>query len=71
MKDFKILEWNIKWLIVSICLVGIFLLSSFNTSQEKSWEIKYHEIKKERDMYKKTSEALLKNWKSCEEKLNK
>ena len=71
MKDFKILEWNIKWLIVSICLVGIFLLSSFNTYQKSSWEIKYYEIKKERDMYKKTSEMLLKNWKSCEEKLNK
>jgi hypothetical protein len=37
--------------------------------KENSWEVKYHEVKKERDYYKKTSEQLLKNWKDCEEKL--
>ena len=50
----------------------VIILSGFSlTTQEKvSWEQKYHEVKKERDYYKKTSEELLKNWKVCEEKLN-
>jgi len=50
----------------------VIILSGFSlTNQEKvSWEQKYHEVKKERDYYKKTSEELLKNWKVCEEKLN-
>jgi len=43
---------------------------TISTNQkENSWEVKYHEVKKERDYYKKTSEHLLKNWKDCEEKL--
>ena len=29
---------------------------------------KYNQMKEERDMYKKTSEMLLKNWKECEQK---
>ena len=71
MKDIKILEWNTKWLVISIVLVGlVFLLTSFNTPQKSSWEQKYHEVKKERDYYKKSSEQLLRNWKNCEEKLN-
>ena len=50
----------------------IMVLMGFNISanqKENSWEVKYHEVKKERDYYKKTSEQLLKNWKDCEEKL--
>ena len=71
MKDEKIMKWNIKWLVVSTILVlGTVLLTSSTTTQKKSWEQKYHEVKKERDYYKeKTSEELLKNWKGCEEKL--
>ena len=55
-----------------ILIFLVIILSGFSlTNQEKiSWEQKYHEIKKERDYYKKTSEHLLKNWKDCEEKLN-
>ena len=50
----------------------IMVLMGFTISanqKENSWEVKYHEVKKERDYYKKTSEQLLKNWKDCEEKL--
>ena len=69
MKDEKIMKWNIKWLVVSTILVlGTVLLTSSTTTQKKSWEQKYHEVKKERDYYK-ASEELLKNWKGCEEKL--
>ena len=72
MKDEKIMKWNIKWLVVSTILVlGMVLLTSSTTTQKKSWEQKYHEIKKERDYYKQASEELLKNWKGCEEKLTK
>lgn len=55
-----------------ILIFLVIILSGFSlTNQEKvSWEQKYHEVKKERDYYKKTSEHLLKNWKDCEEKLN-
>jgi hypothetical protein len=43
---------------------------TISTNQkENSWEVKYHEVKKERDYYKKASEKLLENWKGCEEKL--
>jgi len=73
MKDSKIIKWNIKWLVISTILVlGVVLLTSFTTTQkEVSWEQKYHEVKKERDYYKKASEKLLKNWKECEEKVVK
>ena len=55
-----------------ILIFLVIILSGFSlTNQEKvSWEQKYHEVKKERDYYKNTSEQLLKNWKACEEKLN-
>ena len=55
-----------------ILIFLVIILSGFSlTNQEKvSWEQKYHEVKKEREYYKKTSEHLLKNWKDCEEKLN-
>ena len=39
------------------------------TQKENSWEQKYHEVKKERDYYKKASEKLLENWKGCEERV--
>ena len=69
MKDSKIIKWNIKWLVISTILVlGVVLLTSSTTTQKKSWEQKYHEVKKERDYYKQTSEKLLKNWKECEKK---
>ena len=72
MKDEKIMKWNIKWLVVSTFLVlGTVLLTSSTTTQKKSWEQKYHEVKKESDYYKSASEELLKNWKGCEEKLTK
>jgi len=73
MKDSKIIKWNIKWLVISTILVlSVVLLTSFTTTQkEVSWEQKYHEVKKERDYYKKASEKLLKNWKECEEKVVK
>ena len=73
MKDSKIIKWNIKWLVISTILVlGVVLLTSFTTTQKEiSWEQKYHEVKKERDYYKKASEKLLKNWKECEEKVVK
>ena len=71
MKNEKVIKWNIKWLVISTILVlGIAFLTSFTTTQKVSWEQKYHEVKKERDYYKNTSEQLLKNWKACEEKLN-
>ena len=71
MKNEKVIKWNIKWLVISTILVlGVAFLTSFTTTQKVSWEQKYHEVKKERDYYKNTSEQLLKNWKACEEKLN-
>lgn len=71
MKNEKVIKWNIKWLVIStILVVGVAFLTSFTTTQKVSWEKKYHEVKKERDYYKNTSEQLLKNWKACEEKLN-
>ncbi len=71
MKNEKVIKWNIKWLVISTILVlGVVFLTSFTTTQKVSWEQKYHEVKKERDYYKNTSEQLLKNWKACEEKLN-
>jgi len=56
--------------IVLFLIIMILMGFTISTNQkENSWEVKYHEVKKERDYYKKTSEQLLKNWKDCEEKL--
>tara|TARA_R100001509_G_scaffold50018_3_gene27343 strand:+ start:7310 stop:7513 length:204 start_codon:yes stop_codon:yes gene_type:complete len=49
----------------------ILVLTGFSIStnqKQNSWEVKYYEVKKERDYYKQASEELLKNWKGCEEK---
>ena len=48
----------------------VILFSGFSQS-EIEWEKKYNSMKEERDMYRKTSEMLLKNWKECEEKVTK
>ena len=50
-----------------VLLLIVILFSSF-TLTENEWETKYNQMKEERDMYKKTSEMLLKNWKECEQK---
>jgi len=56
--------------IVLFIIIMVLMGFTISTNQkENSWEVKYHEVKKERDYYKKTSEHLLKNWKDCEEKL--
>jgi hypothetical protein len=56
--------------IVLFLIIMVLMGFTISTNQkENSWEAKYHEVKKERDYYKKTSEQLLKNWKDCEEKL--
>ena len=56
--------------IVLFLIIMVLMGFTISTNQkENSWEVKYHEVKKERDYYKKTSEQLLKNWKDCEEKL--
>jgi len=56
--------------IVLFIIIMVLMGFTISTNQkENSWEVKYHEVKKERDYYKKTSEQLLKNWKDCEEKL--
>ena len=56
--------------IVLFLIIMVLMGFTISTNQkENSWEVKYHEVKKERDYYKKTSEHLLKNWKDCEEKL--
>ena len=56
--------------IVLFLIIMVLMGFTISTNQkENSWEEKYHEVKKERDYYKKTSEQLLKNWKDCEEKL--
>jgi len=47
-----------------ILFIIVILFSGF-------WEKKYNSMKEERDMYRKTSEMLLKNWKECEEKVTK
>ena len=53
-----------------ILFIIVILFSGFSQS-EGEWEKKYNSMKEERDMYKKTSEMLLKNWKECEEKVTK
>lgn len=53
-----------------ILFIIVILFSGFSQS-EIEWEKKYHSMKEERDMYRKTSEMLLKNWKECEEKVTK
>ena len=50
-----------------VLLLIVIMFSSF-TQTESEWETKYNQMKEERDMYKKTSEMLLKNWKQCEQK---
>lgn len=50
-----------------VLLLIVILFSGF-TQTESEWETKYNQMKEERDMYKKTSEMLLKNWKECEQK---
>lgn len=53
-----------------ILVILVILFSGFSQTQSE-WEIKYNQMKEERDMYKKASEMLLKNWKNCEEKITK
>jgi len=53
-----------------ILFIIVILFSGFSQS-EIEWEKKYNSMKEERDMYKKTSEMLLKNWKECEQKVTK
>lgn len=53
-----------------ILFIIVILFSGFSQT-EGEWEKKYNSMKEERDMYKKTSELLLKNWKECEEKVTK
>ena len=53
-----------------ILFIIVILFSGFSQS-EIEWEKKYNSMKEERDMYKKASEMLLKNWKECEEKVTK
>lgn len=53
-----------------ILFIIVILFSGFSQS-EIEWEKKYNLMKEERDMYRKTSEMLLKNWKECEEKVTK
>jgi len=56
--------------IVLFLIIMVLMGFTISTNQkENSWEQKYHEVKKERDYYKKASEKLLENWKGCEEKL--
>jgi len=53
-----------------ILFIIVILFSGFSQT-ESEWEKKYNSVKEERDMYKKASEMLLKNWKECEEKVTK
>jgi len=53
-----------------ILFIIVILFSGFSQT-EGEWEKKYNSMKEERDMYRKTSEMLLKNWKECEEKVTK
>jgi len=53
-----------------ILFIVVILFSGF-AQTEGEWKEKYNSMKEERDMYKKTSEMLLKNWKECEEKVTK
>jgi len=58
-----------KQIVLFLIIMVLMGFTISTTQKENSWEVKYHEVKKERDYYKKTSEHLLKNWKGCEEKL--
>ena len=58
-----------KQILLFLIIMVLMGFTISTTQKENSWEVKYHEVKKERDYYKKTSEQLLKNWKDCEEKL--
>jgi len=58
-----------KQIVLFLIIMVLMGFTISTTQKENSWEVKYHEVKKERDYYKKTSEQLLKNWKDCEEKL--
>jgi len=58
-----------KQIVLFLIIMVLMGFTISTTQKENSWEVKYHEVKKERDYYKKTSEHLLKNWKDCEEKL--
>lgn len=51
-----------------VLLLIVILFSGFSQT-EGEWEKKYNSMKEERDMYKKASEMLLKNWKECEQKI--
>jgi len=53
-----------------IFIILVILFSGFSQT-ESEWKQKYDDMKEERDMYKKASEMLLKNWKNCEEKITK
>ena len=53
-----------------ILFIIVILFSGFSQT-EGEWEKKYNSMKEERDMYKKTSEMLLKNWKECEQKITR
>jgi len=53
-----------------ILFIIVILFSGFSQT-ESEWKQKYDEMKEERDMYKKASEMLLQNWKSCEQKITK
>ena len=57
-----------KLIMKNLVLLLIVILFSGFTLTENEWETKYNQMKEERDMYKKTSEMLLKNWKECEQK---
>jgi len=50
-----------------VLLLIVILFSGFSQT-ESEWKQKYDDMKEERDMYKKASEMLLKNWKECEQK---
>ena len=58
-----------KQIVLFLIIMVLMGFTISTTQKENSWEVKYHEVKKERYYYKKTSEQLLKNWKDCEEKL--
>ena len=58
-----------KQIVLFLIIMVLMGFTNSTNQKENSWEVKYHEVKKERDYYKKTSEHLLKNWKDCEEKL--
>ena len=58
-----------KQILLFLIIMVLMGFTISTTQKENSWEQKYHEVKKERDYYKKASEKLLENWKGGEEKL--